>query len=333
MDQKLGYLTIFSIFFVPRLFMMASSKQCEVKLTKSGRALKNHILKTVAVRTPLDCHFLCQNNMKCKSYNFMITGDICELNNSTKEARPHYFLPDDTRLYMRIRPAEASCRDIFNEGRGKGNGAYLLQMPTGSISVYCHMTSHGLAACGGGGWTLVMKIDGKKSTFHYDSEYWSNNKGLNLTEGETMFDNQETKLPTYWSTSFSKICLGVKTGRKTNFVVISKEASSLHALIADGKYRSTSLGREKWKSLINPSGSLQPHCNKEGFNARCNKGDDGQAFSKARIGVLGNNEDSCSSCDSRIGFGTAGIPDDLNTCGNEVLYEKHVKAICYILVQ
>ena len=104
MDQKLGYLTMFSIFFIPRLFMMASSKQCEVKLLKSGRALKNHILKTVDVRTPLDCHFLCQNNMKCKSYNFMITGDICELNNSTKEARPHDFLPDDARFYMGIRP-------------------------------------------------------------------------------------------------------------------------------------------------------------------------------------------------------------------------------------
>ena len=30
------------------------------------------------------------------------------------------------------------------------------------IPVYCHMTKHGLDACGGGGWTLVMKIDGTK---------------------------------------------------------------------------------------------------------------------------------------------------------------------------
>ena len=28
--------------------------------------------------------------------------------------------------------------------------------------MYCHMTSAGLGACGGGGWTLVMKIDGSK---------------------------------------------------------------------------------------------------------------------------------------------------------------------------
>ena len=35
-------------------------------------------------------------------------------------------------------------------------------MPSGKVPVYCHMSSHGLGACGGGGWTLVMKTDGNK---------------------------------------------------------------------------------------------------------------------------------------------------------------------------
>ena len=35
-------------------------------------------------------------------------------------------------------------------------------MDVGKIPVYCQMTSHGIGACGGGGWTLVMKIDGHK---------------------------------------------------------------------------------------------------------------------------------------------------------------------------
>ena len=62
--------------------------------------------------------------------------------------------------------------------------------------------------------------------------------------------------------------------------------------------------------------------------------------SKARIGILFNNENECESCDSRIGFGTGGYPDDSNTCGNEALAEyeadngnKHIKAMGYILVQ
>ena len=40
----------------------------------------------------------------------------------------------------------------------------------------------------------------------------------------------------------------------------------------------------------------------------------------------------------RIGFGTAGYPDDSNTCGNEATHapdngDKHIKAMGYILVQ
>ena len=46
--------------------------------------------------------------------------------------------------------------------RSKGNKEYLLNVGSAKIPVYCHMTKHGLDACGGGGWTLVMKIDGSK---------------------------------------------------------------------------------------------------------------------------------------------------------------------------
>ena len=40
------------------------------------------------------------------------------------------------------------------------------------IPVYCHMDSVGLGEngeCGGGGWTLVMKIDGSKVKKHLHS--------------------------------------------------------------------------------------------------------------------------------------------------------------------
>ena len=149
-----------------------------------------------------------------------------------------------------------------------------------------------------------------------------------------MFDNQETKLPTYWNTNFSKMCLGMKVGNNANFIVISKEASSLFSLIADGKYRSTSLGRDKWKSLIGPEGSLQTNCGEEGFNAPSYR----SVRLKARIGILGNNENNCRSCDSTIGFGIIGKEGEPNTCGNEAAFSpdngnKHIKTMGYILVQ
>ena len=46
--------------------------------------------------------------------------------------------------------------------RSAGNKAYSLKTRGGKIPVYCHMTRNGIGKCGGGGWTLVMKIDGHK---------------------------------------------------------------------------------------------------------------------------------------------------------------------------
>ncbi len=145
-------------------------------------------------------------------------------------------------------------------------------------------------------------------------------------------DTIETKLTTYWNTSFSKICLGMKIGQQINFIVINKQANSLYSLIADGKYRATLLGRNTWKTLIGSQASLQTNCNKEGFNAVGSNW-----ASKARIGFIGNNQNNCHTCDSRIGFGTGGYPDDSNTCGNEATWSpdngyKHIKAMGYILV-
>lgn len=228
----------------------------------------------------------------------------------------------------------SSCKEIYANHRSEGNKAYFLQMGSGKVPVYCRMTN--LGACGGGGWTLVMKIDGAKSTFRYDSKLWSNNIDFNFPGGKTGFDHHETKLPTYWDTPFSKICLGMKIGHQINFILIIKQANSLYSLIADGHYRATSLGRNAWKTLVGSQASLQLNCNMEGFNA---VGSDA-SFSKARIGIINNQQNHCGSCDSRIGFGTGGFPDDSNTCGNEASGSylpdngnKKIKAMGYIFVQ
>ena len=171
-------------------------------------------------------------------------------------------------------------------------------------------------------------------TFHYDAALWGNNETFNINGGKTGLDSNETKLPTYWNTSFSKICLGMMIDSQAKFITISRNASSLYSVIADGQYRDTSLGRGTWKLLIGSEASLQSHCNKEGFNTVSEEA----GYSKARIGIIGNNEQDCKRCDSRIGFGTGGNDDDSNSCGNEATYsddngDKHIKAMGYILVQ
>ena len=126
----------------------------------------------------------------------------------------------------------------------------------------------------------------------------------------------------------------MKISGQLRFIVINKQANSLYSLIADGTYRATSLGRDEWKKLIGADGSLQLGCNKEGFNAVGTASD----HSKARVGYIANNQNDCGSCDSRIGFGTGGRPDNSITCGNVAALspdngDRNIKAMGYILVQ
>ncbi|XP_022809751.1 uncharacterized protein LOC111346747 [Stylophora pistillata] len=316
----------------------------------------HHIhFKSACVKNPCKNNSACQSDVTKKRYHYLCSngfrGQTCEEDidecaegshncsvnavcNNTKgsykcNCKPGYHGDGLTCEG----PFLHSCKEIYKSKRSKENRAYQLLVDHGKVNVYCHITDD-LEGCGGGGWTMVMKMDGNKSTFHFDSQLWSNMSDFNPQGGETGLDFQETKLPTYWNTSFSKICLGMKIGNLSRFILVKKQASSLYSLIADGQYRDTSLGRNTWKLLIDSEASLQLKCNKEGFNPTSTEKEN----SKARIGIIANDNKGCRTCDSRIGFGTGGYGDDSNTCGNEAKHnsdngDKHIKAMGYILVQ
>ncbi|XP_044169874.1 uncharacterized skeletal organic matrix protein 5-like [Acropora millepora] len=313
----------------------ATGEQCKVyQVPIHGKALRGHNYKTAKAGELFRCYVRCERDPACLSCNFKHAQEICEMNNETKETKPNDFITDEESYYIKRTGGAvtaSSCNEIFQKQRRTKSQVYTLMLGSQDIPVYCFMGDFG---CGSGGWTLVMKTDGTKNTFNYSSPFWSNKKEYNLAGGKTGFDKQETKLPSYWATQFSKICLGMSNGSTTSFVVIHQSANSLYELVADGTYRSVSVGRNKWKSLIGPQASLQTYCNKEGFNVVS-----GDNFgSEARIGIIANNENNCSSCDSRIGYGTGGYSDDVNTCGNEAKHgadngDKQIKAMGYILVQ
>jgi hypothetical protein len=114
------------------------------------------------------------------------------------------------------------------------------------------------------------------------------------------------------------------------------------AVIVD--YRSTSIGRSKWLSLVRGSG-LQLHCNREGFNVRSPK-PDYINLQVVRIGIIANQQNACNSPDSYVGSG--GItknkrsycrtPKTSNTCGNAAYCmppggDKEIPAMGYIFVR
>lgn len=177
-----------------------------------------------------------------------------------------------------------------------------------------------------------------QQTFHYDSAYWTNKEEYKPENGVTRLDNQETKLFTYFKTPFTKICVGMKLlgQAETKFLPIVYQASSLYSVIGDGTYRPLSLGLDTWRSLIGTRSSMQLNCRKEGFNAQTG------GYGRARIGIIGNDQDDCGTCDSRIGFGTGGAnlagADNSNTCGNDAIAnadngERHIRAMGYIFIQ
>ena len=111
----------------------------------------------------------------------------------------------------------------------------------------------------------------------------------------------------------------------TNWILVDNNATSLYSVIAKGNYRKTNVGRKEWMSLINGT-SLQHNCNMEGFNVQCF-----QPWPMARIGIFGNNEDDCTSCDSGIGFGIKTYHKK-GSSGN--IYGKNMlKTFGYIFVQ
>ena len=56
---------------------------------------------------------MCEEEVKCQSYNFVIGDKVCELNNRTKEARPEDFKPDQTRFYMKRARTRGTLQFFF----------------------------------------------------------------------------------------------------------------------------------------------------------------------------------------------------------------------------
>ena len=109
----------------------------------------------------------------------------------------------------------------------------------------------------------------------------------------------------------------------TNWVLVQYTATSLYSVLAAGNYHETNAGRAEWVSLINTT-PLQSKCNKEGFNVKC-------SVLKFRIGIAGNNEHDCITCDSFIGYGIEGIRKW--SSGNVWLGVQELKTFGYIFIQ
>ncbi len=178
---------------------------------------------------------------------------------------------------------EASCKRILQMGKSNWDGVYTINPTwTWAFQVYCDMTTDW------GGWTLVLKADGTKTTFNYSSSHWTTNSVLN--EESSNFDTIEFKSRLYNIYPLSWIMLILKNNETKKSISVNINENSLLSLFTKW-YTQTNLGKSKWLSLWN-NYSLQPYCNQEWFNT--------QYSTPVRFWISSNNEDACSSNDSNV---------------------------------
>jgi hypothetical protein len=195
----------------------------------------------------------------------------------------------------------ASCLTLFESDSTIASGVYDLDPdgPGGEdpFQAFCDMEHEG------GGWTLVLKIDGEENTFDHDEDLWTNADTYRPNEAD--FDDREAKLASFATVGFKEVALGMRAldSKTVRWIQIEKPASSLLAVMAGG-YQPTTVGAGTWESLLD-SGSLQVECRTEGFNVEL---DD----RRVRIGIIADDQQSCADPNSFIGFGS----DDFGASGN-----------------
>ena len=204
----------------------------------------------------------------------------------------------------------ASCKALKAMQPSAPSGVYNIETSGTTFAAYCDQTGDG------GGWTLALKVDGRLQTFNYDSVIWEDETLLGQTTPG--FDHTEAKLATWTAFPISEVRVGFEypiDSGDLRYLVLPLAAAKLSDLFTPLQSRTTAVGRDAWMGLVDATGSLQPNCNAEGTNVFSD-------ISRVRLGILGNNEDDCTTPDSRLGVGGGGTvcSDPTQTAGNSSCY-------------
>ena len=91
--------TVFVILWLADQFSRITSQTCSGDNSVYGYMLRGNIFKTLQTALPFECSQACEGDVRCQSFNYVISKNTCELNDRTKKARPADFLPSSERYY------------------------------------------------------------------------------------------------------------------------------------------------------------------------------------------------------------------------------------------
>jgi hypothetical protein len=124
----------------------------------------------------------------------------------------------------------STCQAAKDAWAGMTSGVVTLTISGNNYATWCEVSGTDV-------WTLIMKTDGSKQTFTFDSSYWSNQATYNDAAVSGGLDAQEYKSALYWLYPFTQVRLGMKgprTGGNIYYQTFGYTASSLYSQIADG---------------------------------------------------------------------------------------------------
>ncbi len=196
-----------------------------------------------------------------------------------------------------------------------GSAVYDLNDGT-AYQAFCDMQNDG------GGWTLVMKIDGNDDEFDFDDTRWTNATLLaedaanapDLVGGNTS-GAWESKLQSYLSVKVDELRVGfaprTSGTRAFTFVspslVVGGPAASMQALMSANSSAFVSItapSKAQWLAA-DAAFALDTNCDRRGINVREDGGAITGAEPRVRIGILSNGEGNCDSPDTFVGVGGA----------------------------
>ena len=77
------------------------TQRCGSESSILGTMLRGHTFQKMNTKNSLECVQACDADVRCQSFNYVISEDVCELNNRTKEARAEDFVSDTARFYLK----------------------------------------------------------------------------------------------------------------------------------------------------------------------------------------------------------------------------------------
>ena len=96
------YITL--LFLLSFIFNRVLAQQCTKGGSESsifGWKLQGHVYRTTMANFGFECVLICRQDNRCQSFNWVISTNMCEFSDRTKEARPEDFVPDPDRFYYK----------------------------------------------------------------------------------------------------------------------------------------------------------------------------------------------------------------------------------------